>query len=88
MEKLAEVDKISLEDVQAFSKSWKNKFYIETYMTGNTDEQHSLKIIKEIEDFVRLHSSTLAKKDIGTIRPIFLPVGKVCAVEEVLKSKD
>ena len=87
-EKMIEAEKITLQDVAVFAQAWKGKFYLETYMTGNTTEQHSLQIVKTIEDLAKLHSSPLAKKAIGTIRPIFLPVGKVCAVEEVLKSKE
>ena len=30
----------------------------------------------------------MSKAAIGAIRPVFLPVGKVCAVEEVLQSKE
>lgn len=80
-EKIAEVEKVTLQDIAFFAQNWKGKFYLETYMTGNTTEEHSLKIVKSIEELVKLHSIPLSKKLIGTIRPIFLPVGKVCAVE-------
>lgn len=80
-EKLAQIEKINLEDVAEWAKTWKNKFYLEVYMTGNTTQAHSLRIVKSIEEFVQKYSTPLPKKYIGTIRPVFLPVGKVCAVE-------
>ena len=51
-------------------------------------QQQGQKTIKSIEDFIKSYSAPLEKSAIGTIRPVFLPVGKICAVEEVLKSKD
>jgi secreted Zn-dependent insulinase-like peptidase len=37
-DKLREIDRITLDDVVSFSKSWKNKLYLETYLTGNMSE--------------------------------------------------
>lgn len=79
---------MTLEDIASYAKSWKNKIYIELYFTGNTNEEHSLKIAKAIEEFVKSHSAALAKAAIGSIRAVELPAGKVSAVEELLKSKD
>ena len=82
------MQKVGLEDIASFAKGWKSKIYIELYFTGNTTEEHSLRIAKAVEEFVKSHSAALPKAAIGTIRAVELPAGRVSAVEELLKSKD
>jgi len=43
-------------------------------------EDHAIRISKDVEDFVKKYCSSLSKSSIGVIRPVFLPLGKVCAV--------
>lgn len=87
-EKLRDIDWVTLEDLQVFAKNWKSKVFMEFYMTGNLAEEQGTKIAKDVEKLAAERSGALSKAQIGTIRPIFLPLGKVSAVEEVLKSKE
>ena len=87
-DKLIEVEKVTLEDVAAFAHSWKRQTYLEYFMAGNLTEDHALRIAKEAEEQVKSASGALAKAAIAGIRPVFLPVNKVSAVEEVLESKE
>ena len=57
-------------------------------MTGNLQEQQAKKIAESVEKMVSDRAASLSKSSIGAIRPIFLPVGKVCAVEEALTSQE
>lgn len=50
-------------------------------MTGNMLEEHALRIVKDVEKFAAERSVALLKSFIGAIRPVFLPLDKVCAVE-------
>jgi len=87
-ERLKEIDSITLEDIVAFAKQWAKKVYLEFYMTGNLKEEQARRIAEHIEKFASDRAAPLSKALIGAIRPIFLPVGKVCAVEEPLTSQD
>ena len=80
-EKLKDIDSVTLDDLKVFAGNWKQKLYLEFYMTGNLVEEHALRIAKEVEQFAAERSAALSKALIGTIRPIFLPLSKVCAVE-------
>lgn len=77
---MKEIDSVNLEDIIAFGKQWAKKVYLEFYMTGNLQEQQAKKIAESVEKMVSDRAASLSKSSIGAIRPIFLPVGKVCAV--------
>lgn len=50
-------------------------------MTGNLKEEHASRIAKDVEDYIKKHSSKLDKSVVGTIRAVSLPINQVCAVE-------
>jgi insulysin len=85
-EKLRDIDGVTLEDLVIYAKNWNRKVFMEFYVTGNMVEDHAVRIVKDIEKFVEERSTALSKSFIGAIRPVFLPLDKICAVEEVLKS--
>ena len=55
-------------------------------MTGNMKEEQAKSIAETVEKFASTRSTPLCRSQIGAIRPVFLPLNKVCAVEEELVS--
>lgn len=49
-------------------------------MTGNLHQEQATGIARKVESFVKDNSKPLHKSQIPSIRPIFLPLGKVSAV--------
>jgi insulysin len=88
LERLKEIESITLEDLVVYSKQWSKKVYMEFFMSGNLQEEHAKRIAEEVEKFAKERATPLSKAQIGAIRPIFLPANKVSAVEEVLTSNE
>ena len=61
---------------------------MEFYMTGNFKEEQARRIAESVQKFAKDRATPLSKSLIGAIRSIFLPLGKVCAVEEHLTSQE
>lgn len=83
-----EIDAITFEDVAAYSEYWRKNIYAEAYVTGNLSREQALKIVQDIEHIISGKAQQLSKSKIGVIRAIFLPLNKICVIEETLVSKD
>ena len=55
-EKLKGIKGIKFEDVQKFGELWSQKLYVESYITGNVEENQVKDVVSQIEGIVSAKS--------------------------------
>ena len=80
-EKLAEVDKISFDDVVEFGDNWNNQLYVESFMSGNLGENDAITLSSKIQDLISKISTSLPKSKIDQVRAVSLPPKATWVIE-------